>query len=834
MTSLQLFHAPEQLPSVPKEWGTGRYKEEVDVFVPKAPTWQYSGKPLEQLYKLTHLKLSNIRSNDELVPEPHEIPIGPQMINKTFPADHPYSSHIPRTALFPTFDSSEDPKRGVSARHEQPISDEMPATAADSLVVHKTKGFGARHEIVAHPHASEKKGLEWVGEKGFNQLVKVHDGRQEFYPIPLKTVAPNLQARGPEMRLSQRSANALRNIERDQWQTTYDRSNTGLGPTNPNKLDNLAEKTQFYDTYGIMDDKLYPRSINTLDPPRPQEGRIGKMLVPRPPPLKTADAANAPEDPNYVRMQALSEREEQRLLLGKDYVSLPTLTPEEEDERWKELQNEAHQDPNLERVDNAKAKVFRDDVPFHPAGAPSGEKEAQYLDSTKRDQDKNFQEIEAQNRWKVLDAHGPAHDITSLNYKMGHVHDEERPSTFYGHEGKFNEERAGLYKTNYSPERLAYNMNALDVSGPETMNTMHSHKDAIDLPSKLNHDMKDAFRFSRTLSTSQPNLSGDRRETRELMNQHDKLKHSQKLLLQPTVENARVKVQEGGILLKDSETGDNFNTRKFLQEYDIGKFSRYEPLKVMSKENQNLHNVRRSAATKSGKSVKFSDTVSVATSLDSGQLRFSSAPTRGSPRVGLGFNSMPALSNQAVAEPEKGEVTTTQYTSRQALYNPGNELDKQPKPQFTVFNIQPKESNTKGMQSQPLPAAGANDFLRLHLRRPATSDPGTEHRDEFGSKATNFIPSNLQNSLSFSSAYDSQFPMHDIGYKHDPRFEWQPGFGVPRPQTHLLKIQNRFEKSAVRRSFHNQFQETNPDLRQNIVKGKKHDFYGLNGQLLHG
>ena len=62
------------------------------------------------------------------------------MINKTFPADHPYSSHIPRAALFPTFDSSEDPKRGVSARREQPISDEMPATAADSLVVHKTKG----------------------------------------------------------------------------------------------------------------------------------------------------------------------------------------------------------------------------------------------------------------------------------------------------------------------------------------------------------------------------------------------------------------------------------------------------------------------------------------------------------------------------------------------------------------------------------------------------------------------------------------------------------------------------------------------------------------------
>ena len=88
------------------------------------------------------------------------------------------------------------------------------------------------------------------------QLVKAHDGRQEFYPIPPKVVAPNLQKRGPEMSVMERSANVLRNIERDQWQTTYDRSHTGLGPANPNKLDNLSEKTSFYDTYGITDDNL--------------------------------------------------------------------------------------------------------------------------------------------------------------------------------------------------------------------------------------------------------------------------------------------------------------------------------------------------------------------------------------------------------------------------------------------------------------------------------------------------------------------------------------------------------------------------------------------------
>ena len=63
------------------------------------------------------------------------------MINKDFPADHPYSSHISRYAVFPTFQSPEDAKRGVQARREQPINAEMPATAYDVQIIHKTKGI---------------------------------------------------------------------------------------------------------------------------------------------------------------------------------------------------------------------------------------------------------------------------------------------------------------------------------------------------------------------------------------------------------------------------------------------------------------------------------------------------------------------------------------------------------------------------------------------------------------------------------------------------------------------------------------------------------------------
>ena len=470
-------------------------------------------------------------------------------------------------------------------------------------------------------------------------------------------------------------------------------------------------------------------------------------------------------------------------------------------------------------------------------GAPGGP-EAKYLSSTKRDQDKNFQELEAQNRWKVLEAHNPANDLTALNNKMALATKSERPPTFYGHEGKYNEERVGLYKTSYSPERLAYNMNALEVSGPEIANTMHSHVDALNIPTRLNHDMKDAIRYSRTISSSQPNLSGDRRETRELVNQHNGLKHCQKSILQPNVENTRVKVQEGNTILKESTMGDSYNTQKFLQEHDIGKFSRHEPLQVMSHENQNLHNVRKASSTKP-KSVKFSDNVTVARSLDSGIIRMSSAPTRGSPHFDL----------EPGPKPDTFPVTTTQYSSVQAQYHPENdrgtaqfgqpqpedadefgidEPNTLPKIKFTNIETQLSvETNSDGV----VPFIAYSNTLR---KRPATTNPSSEYKNEFNSNGTNFIPSNLHNSLSFDSAYKSQYPSHHIGYKHDSRFEWSPGFGVPRPQTSLLDIQNKFEKSHVRQKFHSQFPESNPDLRQNITSGKKHSFWGINGQLIHG
>ncbi|KAJ8307311.1 hypothetical protein KUTeg_015395 [Tegillarca granosa] len=415
-------------------------------------------------------------------------------------------------------------------------------------------GTGDRREIQAFPKDSEKKGLEWIGEDGFHQLVKAHGGKQQYYPIPPKTVAPNIQERPPELQVSERTANAMRNVERDQWQTTYDLNHTGIGPSNPKKLDNLEDKIYKANTYGIEDDNLYPNSINEFDPPRPFEGRLARKIIPRPPPQRADKSAD--ETPGYIRggsgsksifllffrKQTLHEVEEDRLHNGRKYVNLPETLGENNKHtslRWKELNDTAHPIPGLENLQSAKEGNVPDDIPYPPVEGATEDNYENYLQTSKDKKDEEIQEMEAQNRFRVLEAHKPNHDISSLNHKYGHVLEREQPSTFYGHEGKYNEERAGLYRTSYLPERLAHSMNDIETSGPEIMNTLHSHVDALGLPVKLNRDLNDAMRYSRTFTWQQPNLSGDRRDPREVLQPMQELKNDQKRVLQPSAENAR-------------------------------------------------------------------------------------------------------------------------------------------------------------------------------------------------------------------------------------------------------------------------------------------------------
>lgn len=361
-------------------------------------------------------------------------------------------------------------------------------------------------------------------------------------------------------------------------------------------------------------------------------------------------------------------------------------------------------------------------------------------------------------------------------------------------------------------------------NGAELMDTFHSYRgiEDLNLPTRLNQETTDALRYSRTLTTAQAHLAGDRRDAREVLRPIQDLKQSQKQKLLPTDISSRYRVQEGTIINKECEMGDNFNTHKFLQEYELPRFARNEPLNVMSTSNQKLSNVRGISGLKSGKSVSFSDNVTVASVSENGPIRI----------FGESSNGLTEEERQLIES--AGEANTTQYTSTHAMYDKKNtgisdESSKKRAPKFTILSIQPPVEETV-VESKQGPV-----FAQRKARRAATSLGDTEYRDEFSSLSTNIAPSNLRHSFSFKTAYESQFPVYNhIGYKDDMRFSWEPGCGKPRPQSTLLDIQNSFSKSGVRQKFHSRFSESNPDLRENIVKGKKHSFFGMNCQVLHG
>ena len=94
-------------------------------------------------------------------------------------------------------------------------------------------------------------------------LKQVHGDRQSFYPIPSSSVVPNLLPReGTAMAISDRTATATRNMERQQWKTTYERNHTGIGPVNQYKLDNHQDKMEYKTiTGGIEDDNIVSEII---------------------------------------------------------------------------------------------------------------------------------------------------------------------------------------------------------------------------------------------------------------------------------------------------------------------------------------------------------------------------------------------------------------------------------------------------------------------------------------------------------------------------------------------------------------------------------------------
>ncbi|KAF6030783.1 C7orf31 [Bugula neritina] len=795
-----------QMSSVP-EWGTNKATEKVPLWSAKSPTWHQTGEPIEQFYDLTQLKKSNVRLNDQLLPKPQESTLGDKMIHLPFPAEHPYASHVPRLKMFPSFaNTAEDPKKGFGALNSQPLSSEAPASSFDVQIVHKTKGTGDRHEIQSLPPESLKRGLSWHGEQGFPHTVKIRGDKQSYYPTPTSLVVPNLQQRqGTEQALSARSANATRNVERQQWKTTYDVNHTGIGPSNQFKLDNLAEKQQYKIETGKDDDEIYPWFKNTCEPSRPQEGRIAVLQnfnygVP------TSKGAAQP-DTGYIRKPTLTEKEEDRLLNGKSYANLPT--PEDgKDVQWQEWS--AMHDPT-ERFTSLVEKQMRDapnPLPVIERGTSILNNENKsYMDNLAEQAHDNVQQMEAQNRWQQLEAMKPAHSIDLLKRKGRICTPEEQVSAFYGHEGKYNEERAGLYQTSYDPEKLAYKLNS-DASKLDIRNNVTSAKDALHYPTELNGYVDGIKPNISTDPQNVPMLS-ERPDIFEVFEPFKRDRYIRQQQLQPNIQNSRARVQEGDVILTKSTMGADYNTQKFLQEKILNPFARSEALAVMSSQNQQLANVAANAKSLfSSKQVKFDNQVTVGEGAGASPLKISKAHIE-TPKLILQTPQAVEPQLNVPAFFEKKSNTSTDYSSMK------------------------KASSTFRSEKKPDYLSGLTDTEKLFLSQGKSSTAGTKNL--FASNASNLGIGATSYNMYQTSAYESQFnPQLDLSKTLNRSHSWEPGCGIPRPQSKLLKLQNSFSKSQAHRDLRVSFPEKNPSLIDNITSGKKHNFGYFNSQVLRG
>ncbi|XP_030014600.1 uncharacterized protein C7orf31 homolog [Sphaeramia orbicularis] len=227
----------------------------------------------QQHSNYTLRKKSNLRLNDQLIPKPTDINMGERVIKIAVPKEHPYSSHISRFAMFPSYHSPDDPDTGVRAASQPFLSPLVPNSAPDVTLLNKTIGGPYRREVLETPVRTQKKAVTFSGEHGFLDYPKPLKGEsQVFYPTPTKAVMPNLKLRGWDLSLPERTSNMLKNLERTHWLTSYQMDYTGSGPANPLKIDDFMEKLSNLAGMNSNTTLLRERSYPVFVPSKPREG----------------------------------------------------------------------------------------------------------------------------------------------------------------------------------------------------------------------------------------------------------------------------------------------------------------------------------------------------------------------------------------------------------------------------------------------------------------------------------------------------------------------------------------------------------------------------------
>ncbi|PAA93905.1 hypothetical protein BOX15_Mlig030787g3 [Macrostomum lignano] len=269
--------------------------------------------PTQQLYDLTQLRRSNLRLNDELGPDPTKVYMGNKLVDRPFPAEHPFASHQPRKAVFPRF---APPQPGSEPSHP------------DRLELVERAGSGQwRHEVFHL--GGPPRHLVWPGDN-FDQVPKLSSRHLQpvYYPVPPQLLGANASMR-PDPAADPAAVDTLRNLERDQWRSQYSRSFTGRGQEFPVALTDWQEKQTEALMRGASGGgsammEMQQRGHHSFEPPRPQEGRIARRLAgDSPASLPGGLQGDSRAAAERVRPETDRERSERWLLEGREYRNLP-------------------------------------------------------------------------------------------------------------------------------------------------------------------------------------------------------------------------------------------------------------------------------------------------------------------------------------------------------------------------------------------------------------------------------------------------------------------------------------------------------------------------------
>ncbi|XP_071789346.1 uncharacterized protein [Asterias amurensis] len=699
-------HRPKNEPPPAVEKGHRHYGTGTDPY-PR-------GLPVEQYYDLTLLKRSNTRSNDQLLPRPTEVDMTKIQIDKAFPAEHPYSSHMSRFAMFPSFSNTpDDYKTGEVAKSAGTLHPQMPASAYDVTINHKSKGTGDRYETQDLPLDSHKRPLSWPGDVFFQNRKTPTGGQQTFYPIPPKAVLPSHAPRHLDFSIHPRTANALRNVERSQWVTTYSKNFTGYGPANALRLDNFDEKVDMERRGGIENHSLRPRSYPTFMPPRPLEGRVSRLIGPN-------QCVRCVIKDGRIEYVPFSPKLEIEMDKVPEYKNLPTETQQSFQnpavtDQWKKLQSAQHPDVQLGKLEELKQQASMEPLNSLPIITDEEKKEeGNYLKKMAERKEEELRELTKNTRWKQAETQQHHHDLRMLKRKVDFTTPILQSPVYYDTLHKIYTTKPPFYHDGDNPYEYDY-VTPWDYHKTETLTDAYKLEAAMGEMARTRQNVDGPAANTNVQFAGSPGKNPyitPKYTQRQMMQGMPRLEAS---IAQKPAAQSSYTYSYSPDQVKSVATPDN---------------SRYD-LRELSKSLPNMYNSTSAGSTP--KSVRINETAQVAT----------------------GGGDTPLVVNNRTYRPSERLGGTSNSWSYPAFENPG-------------------------------------------------SNPQVDGR-YFNPEGT-----------------------------RDPRLDWKPSspFGH-RPQTKLLKMQNSFTRTDTRQSYRKTFPETNPDLRDNIFTGKKHEFEGVNACQWH-